>query len=263
MSQKAKNLNEVFGEEEKNKTKLPEAENANVEDDMDDEIDPSLPVEKTVSTKKVFGEQQAKKTSKVVEIDEDSLAKILQRLNQLEGVVGNAEEPVSLLKEDKKGMDIRISFYTDPDTGRDYVLTGMEGYKLPNGTVVSSKTMSVRDEILGKNVMEQFVKVVLTDMETNKTIVKEVMQKSFKGTISQSYVTVSSVDEKIVDLTPSNESVNYATYEESPLDKRYIVRNVSDKRVKLEVQGKSRHFTVKYNDKEYVLPESVVNYVID
>ncbi len=238
-----------------------------VVDDLSNDIDEGLLVDTKTeenivpSETKVFGESvidNMRDEPETISVPKADFERLLTRINDLEDITGKASEPLSLLKETKKGKKVRVSFFTDPESmdAQMYMLYGVISHTLPNGSVVETYKKLAKD-IDGQNKVKDFIKVQLIDLETGDISVKEIMKDLLSSYMTQKYYDVIDERSKEVNLTPADETVYRTEYKESG---SYVRQSVGNEEVKIEARGNVTFYSVEVNGKKYELPHSVINF---
>jgi hypothetical protein len=203
----------------------------------------------------IFGKNETgkKENKKTVEIDQDQLTALLERMSKLEAMnlQGKDSDVFDPLKIEKKTRKINIAFYNHE--GKDYIITGYEKRKMPNGIFENVYNAGMDER--GNPIFKCQLKGV--DVNTGKEKVFETHYEWFIKNASVSQVESMSWEDKIVDLTPADESVPVITYGET--GKGTIVGKDTGTRVRLAVRGIQTRYSIVYNDQTLDISSDVIN----
>lgn len=202
----------------------------------------------------IFGAQQESKQGKkkTIEIDQDQLSALLERVSQLEQQnISQKSDVFDPLKLEKKTRKINVAFYNHE--GKDYIITGYEKKKMPNGVMENVYQAGVDQQ--GNKIFKCQLKGI--DITTGKEKVFETNYDWFMKNVSVSQFEASSWEDKIVDMTPSEESVPVVVYGETGSGS--VVPRDTGTRVRLSVRGIVTRYSIKYNEQDLDISSDVIN----
>lgn len=146
---------------------------------------------------------------------------------------------------------ISATFYTD-DEGKQWLVTDMMERVFPNG----DRAKVYQDGVdQNKNPIYKAI-LKVTNVETGEEKNVEVIYENFIKLSTPMKVEAVKTHEETVDMTPMEEAVEIATYQENG---NYIRRVGTGVMVRTSVQGKIQRFDIVLNGKTYQLSSDVVN----
>lgn len=202
----------------------------------------------------IFGAQQETKQGKkkTIEIDQDQLSALLERISHLEqNSISQNSDVFDPLKIEKKTRKINVAFYNHED--KDYIITGYEKKKMPNGTMENVYQAGVDQQ--GNKIFKCQLKGV--DIATGKEKTFETNYEWFMKNASVSQFEASSWEDTIVDMSPTEESVPVVAYGESKGG--MITPRDTGTRVRLSVRGMVTRYVVEHNGKPLDVSSDVIN----
>lgn len=212
------------------------------------------------SENKIFGGQEEvfeeSNNKNMVTVPQETLSNILNELNSLKSKVEGADAPISLLKDNKKDKQVRISYFVDPETAETFIFIGIVKIQLPTGAIVSTFRKPTKD-MDGTTKIKDHMRVSLIDLQNGQQVIKDVITEEFRSYLTSKYYLVKSEKVENVNMTPSDETVYQMSYVEN---ERYLKRVETGALVKTEVQGKMAYYVIDVEGKEYEFPQDVINF---
>jgi len=164
----------------------------------------------------------------------------------------NGDQVIDPLNLGDRKKLINATFYSTDD-GTQYLVTGMKERVFPNGTKARVYQDGV-DPDTKKPVYKALIEVA--NVETGEIKVLEVIYENFIKLSTPVQTEAVKTNEKNVDMTPSDETVEVSTYTEVG---GYVKRQGSGVRVRASVIGKIQTFNVQFNGRTFELSSDVVN----
>lgn len=159
------------------------------------------------------------------------------------------------LAESNKKKLINVSFYTlnSPDgVSKTYLVSGYKERVSPTGEreFVYTDGYDKNNNPILKALVE------LTDIETGDAITVEVIWETFIKMVRPVQKEAIRTNERVVDMTPSEEVVEVTSYQESG---GYVKRNGSGVLVRASVKGVVHTYVIDINGKQFTINSDVVN----
>lgn len=213
------------------------------------------PAQKPAAESAIFGGQVPTPPADTIAVDKNAWNQMLKGMQELNDfkrqMMGEAVDPNNPVKKKKI---VKIPFYVTED-GTEYIVTGLEDKRMIDGSI--SKTFPRgRDELTDQIIT--WCRPILINLATGVLEpVKDIRYDEFSNVVRTIPLEVKHEETVPVNLTTIVEEVEIANYQEKG---GYLRRNGSGQMTKTAVWGVKTQFVIEYNNKDYKIDDSVINY---
>lgn len=213
------------------------------------------PIPAPVAESAIFGGQAPTPPADTIAVDKNAwnqMLKGMQELNEFKRqVMGEAIDPNN---PQKKKKIVKIPFYVTEE-GEEFIVTGLEDKRMIDGAI--SKTFPRgRDELTDQIIT--WCRPIMINLKTGiLEPVKDIRYDEFSNVVRTIPLEVKHEETVPVNLTTIVEEVEIANYQEKG---GYLNRRGTGQMTKTAVWGVKTLFVIEYEQKDYKIDDSVINY---